>query len=91
MAQDVLAFTLYDYEREGREIPMASDLKNIEAAEDEFVNYITCDTIEYRKRHNSKAVKKTLAIPQWPNEEAAAKEVNFSAVLQEALWDYLDI
>ena len=81
MAQNVLAFTLYDYEKEGREIPTASDINDIDVAEDEFVNYITRDTIEYRKRHNNKAVKKTLTIPQWLNEEAAAKGVNFSAVL----------
>ncbi len=69
MAQNVLAFTLYDYEKEGREIPTASDINDIDVAEDEFVNYITRDTIEYRKRHNNKAVKKTLTIPQWLNEE----------------------
>ncbi len=67
--------------KEGREIPTASDINDIDVAEDEFVNYITRDTIEYRKRHNNKAVKKTLTIPQWLNEEAAAKGVNFSAVL----------
>lgn len=91
MAQDVLAFTLYDYEKERRMIPAASDLKMIEVAEDEFVNYITCDTVEYRKRHNNRAVKKTLTIPQWLNEEASARGVNFSAVLQDALRDYLGI
>ena len=39
----------------------------------------------YRKKHNSKAVKKTLSIPEWLNEEAMAKDLNFSQVLQEAL------
>lgn len=39
----------------------------------------------YQKRTNSKAVKKTLTIPEWLNEEAMALGINFSQVLQEAL------
>ena len=40
---------------------------------------------EYQKKHNSRAVKKTLSIPEWLNEEAIAAGINFSQVLQEAL------
>jgi antitoxin HicB len=85
MAEDVLAFTLYDYEKESKEIPNPSDLKTLEVESNEFANYISCDTIEYRKTHNNKAVKKTLTVPEWLNEEATAKGINFSATLQEAL------
>ena len=35
--------------------------------------------------YNSKAVKKTLTIPEWLNEAAMAMDINFSQVLQEAL------
>ncbi len=47
--------------------------------------------LEYQKKHNSKAVKKTLTIPEWLNEEAIAVGVNFSQVLQEALMSKLGI
>lgn len=40
---------------------------------------------EYLRKNNNKAVKKTLSIPQWLNEQAIAKGINFSQVLQEAL------
>ena len=33
----------------------------------------------------SKAVKKTVTIPKWLNEEALAQGVNFSAVMKESL------
>lgn len=46
---------------------------------------------EYQKKHNSRAVKKTLSIPEWLNEEATAMGVNFSQVLQEALLSKLGI
>ena len=85
MAEDALALMLYEYEKEGRTIPSASSLKSIETDENEFVTYITCDTLKYRKMHNNRAVKKTLTIPEWLNEEATAHELNFSQILQEAL------
>ena len=58
---------------------------DLSVKEGEFVNYIACDTMEYRKMYSSKAVKKTLTIPEWLNEEAVSIGVNFSQVLQEAL------
>lgn len=87
MAEDVLAFYLYDEEANGHVIPEASKADQIKCEEGEFVNYIACDTIEYAKMHNSRAVKKTLTIPEWLNEAATKAGVNFSQVLQEALME----
>ncbi len=91
MAEDVLAFTLYDYEKNKRTIPQPSNLKDIRVEEGEFVNYIACDTLEYQRRNNNRAVKKTLSIPEWMNELAVNAGVNFSQVLQEALAEKLHI
>ncbi len=85
MAQDALALTLYGYEKEGREIPSASIPSALHVSENEFVNFIACDTMAYRKMYNNKAVKKTLTIPEWLNEAATSMGLNFSQVLQEAL------
>ena len=85
MAEDALALTLYGYEKEGREIPKASVPTAITVSENEFVNFIACDTMAYRKMYNNKAVKKTLTIPEWLNEAATSMWLNFSQVLQEAL------
>lgn len=85
MAEDALALVLYGYEKEGRIIPEPSDRAKVPLQEDEFINYVACDTMAYRKMYNNKAVKKTLTLPEWLNEEAAALGVNFSQVLQEAL------
>jgi hypothetical protein len=41
--------------------------------------------VEFLKKYESKAVKKTLTIPEWLNKEALELGVNFSQVLQEAL------
>ncbi len=85
MAEDVLALVLYGYEKEDREIPVPSKRQHIKLQGKEFVNYVACDTMEYRKRYNNKAVKKTLTIPAWLNEKASSMNINFSQVLQEAL------
>lgn len=85
MAEDILALTLYNYEKEGMEIPIPSERESISLRDGEFVNYVICDTLEYRKMYSKKAIKKTLTIPEWLNEEALAIGVNFSQVLQEAL------
>ena len=85
MANDVLAFVLYDYEKEGKRIPVPSKAEDVKKEGCEFVNYIACDTIEYARMHDNKAVKKTLTIPQWLNDAALREDINFSQVLQEAL------
>ena len=91
MAEDALALKLYEYEKENLSIPAPSDRSAFKVKENEFVNYIACDTIEYQKRNNNKAVKKTLTIPEWLNEAAMARNINFSAILQEALKSKLGI
>ena len=47
--------------------------------------------MKYKRRHCSKAVKKTLSIPERMNEAAIKAGVNFSQVLQEALMAKLNI
>lgn len=84
-AEDALALMLYEYETESRTIPEPSSLSSFALKDGEFVNYIACDTLEYRKMFCSKAVKKTLSIPEWLNEAAISMGLNFSQVLQEAL------
>ena len=91
MAEDVLAFTLYDYEKKHSPIPEPSKSVYIKLEKDEFVNIIACNTLEYQKKNNNKAVKKTLSIPEWLNELAVAANINFSQLLQDALKEKLNL
>lgn len=65
MAEDALALVLYGYEKDGRKIPAPSAPSEITLSDNDFINYIACDTMAYRKMYNNKAVKKTLTIPEW--------------------------
>lgn len=51
----------------------------------ESVMLVPYDSVAYAKKYKNKAIKKTLSIPEWLNEEASKRGVNFSQVLQEAL------
>ncbi|MCD7813012.1 MAG: type II toxin-antitoxin system HicB family antitoxin [Lachnospiraceae bacterium] len=51
MAEDVLAFCLYDEEEAGSKIPRASRAEEVVLGKREFVKYISCDTIWYKKMH----------------------------------------
>lgn len=85
MAADVLCLTLYGMEEDGVTPPAPSDVRNIHTEENELTTLIRCDTVEYRKFFDNKAVKKTLTIPSWLNTMAEKQGVNFSMILQNAL------
>ena len=90
MAVEALGLALVNRKEEKEAIPAPSDLDKIQNEEGTIV-IVEFDMLEYQRRHNSKAVKKTLSIPEWLNEEAVLMGVNFSQVLQEALMSKLNI
>ncbi len=85
MACDALGLCISDMKKEGITLPSASKPGEIELTDNATIVIIEFDMLTYLKRHNGKAVKKTLSIPEWLNEEALARNINFSQVLQEAL------
>lgn len=85
MAFDVLGLCLSVMEDRNETIPAPSNPQDIHVENGQFVAVIEFDLAAYNKKHNSKAVKKTLSIPQWLNEEAMKHNVNFSQTLQEGL------
>ena len=84
MAIDALGLSLSSIEDEGTDIPKASEFETVDP-EDGILVIIEFDMAEYRRKHRSKAVKKTLSIPEWLNEAAIRENLNFSQILQEAL------
>ncbi len=85
MAVEALGLALTCREKEQQPIPSSSDPTAISPEPDSFLAVIEFDMLAYKKRTNSRAVKKTLSIPEWLNEAAMAMNLNFSQVLQEAL------
>lgn len=85
MAVDALGLALVCRENEQQPFPAISDPTAIIPAPDSFLVVIEFDMLAYKKRTSSRAVKKTLNIPEWLNEAAMSMDLNFSQVFQEAL------
>lgn len=87
MAQDAIGLYL-----EGvRKVPAPSLPAQVALEQGEFVAVVPFDILAYKRRHDTKAVKKTLTVPSWLNEAAEAAHINFSSVLQAGLKQQLNI
>ncbi|MEJ8546617.1 type II toxin-antitoxin system HicB family antitoxin [Brevibacillus borstelensis] len=95
MAAEAMALHLYGMERDGDPIPAASKVGDHlipdDAEPSAFVTLIQARTEPIRDELQNRAVKKTLTIPQWLNEEAEEAGINFSQLLQYAIKEKLGI
>ena len=85
MAEDVLESYLAWHEDHGQEIHAATEPREVTVPNGCTSTLIVADTDHYRRLLSNKSVKKTLSIPEWMDEKARAKGLNFSRVLQDAL------
>lgn len=87
MALDAIGLMLEDCQN----YPKPSEIEAIKTEGNDFVAMVPFNWTEYKRRNDSRAVKKTLTVPSWLNEAAEAAHLNFSGVLQEALMAKLEI
>ncbi len=91
MARDVICLMSIDMMEDGKEVPEASDFDKFTADPGEIKLMVDVDFTQYRREHDTRAVRKNCTIPSWLNDEATAAGINFSAALQEALKAQLGI
>lgn len=91
MARDALGLYLYSLEEDNEPIPEPSKPDQIKTVPGQFVTLIDVDMLAYRRKHDNRAVKKTLTIPAWLNNIAEKHNVNFSQILQNALIEHLGL
>jgi predicted RNase H-like HicB family nuclease len=85
MAQDAIEMTGLCIQDSGEQLPTATDISEVKTKEGEIKSLVTVDFDAYRRKTETRVVKKTLSIPSWLNVEAEKAGINFSATLQEAL------
>ena len=90
-AGDALCLMLYELEKQGRPIPKSSNIKDVEANDDNIVTLIACDTQFYKNYYEGKSVKINATIPLWLKEAGEKKRVNFSQILQNGVKEYLQL
>lgn len=86
-ASSALGAYLSSVMERGESVAEPSDIRSLHAEEQDFVSIVAADPSAFQKR--TRAVKKTLTIPEWLNEAAEARHINFSSVLQQALINQL--
>jgi predicted RNase H-like HicB family nuclease len=71
----------------GREVPAPSSITDVKPdTPSAFVNMLVLDMDAYTERFGNKAVRKNLTIPAWMNAFAETHNINFSKVLQNAIY-----
>lgn len=91
MARDAIGMCGCYKQDKGEKIPAPSDVSSIKQSLNEIVTLVDVDFDEYRRKHEMRTVRKNVSLPSWLNEEAERANVNFSAVLQNALKTELHI
>ena len=98
MARDAIELKCVSLEDDKKEIPLPSeigllDVNNGTFAEDgkTVISLVDIDSDEYRRKIDTKAVRKNVTIPSWLNYEAEHAGINISRVLQEALMNVLNV
>lgn len=91
MARDAIELCGITYEDQKRPVPEPSPLGSVECGANEIRLAVDVDFAAYRRSLDNRSVKKNCTIPSWLNERAEQANINFSAVLQEALKQKLQI
>lgn len=98
MARDAISITIVSLEDNKQEVPAPSDLDCIDAEKgtfaDEgksFVSMVDVNTAEYRRRIDTKPVRRNVSLPSWLNYEVNEAGINVSRFLQDALVEKLNI
>ncbi len=91
MARDAIGLMGIDMEDDGESIPPAMNAKDIKPAKGEIISLVDVDFTEYRRKSETKTVKKNCTLPSWLCYEAEKANINFSQVLQTALKKELNI
>ena len=101
MARDAIGAAGISMEDHKEKLPVPSEQNTAiekvkQFAEDiDFSNgiltYVDVDFSEYRKKIDTKTVRRNVALPSWLNYEAEHAGINVSRVLQEALMNVLNV
>lgn len=98
MARDAIELKCVSLEDAKENIPEPSDIGLIDTNNGIFssegktvVSLVDVDSSEYRRKIDTKTVRRNVALPSWLNYEAEHAGINVSRVLQEALMSTLGV
>lgn len=98
MARDAIELKCVSMEDTKEKIPSPSNIRDLDADRSTFsgegdtiISFVDIDSTEYRKKIDTRTVRRNVALPSWLNYEADQAGVNVSRILQEALMSTLQL
>lgn len=98
MARDAIELKCVSMEDAKEKIPVPSKVSEIDVSigtfydeGETFVSLVDVDSSEYRRKIDTRTVRRNVALPSWLNYEADIAGVNVSRILQEALISVLNL
>lgn len=98
MARDAIELECVTMEDNKEEIPKPSNISDLDISKGAFaengktiVSFVDVDSATYRKKIDTKTVRRNVALPSWLNYEAEQAGVNVSRILQDALMNVLKV
>ncbi|MCD8055670.1 MAG: type II toxin-antitoxin system HicB family antitoxin [Clostridiales bacterium] len=85
MSRDAIGLAGIDMEDDNIPLPAPTSVCDVEAGVGDTVSLVDVDFAEYRRKYETRSVKKNCTIPSWLCYEAECANINFSEVLQNAL------
>lgn len=98
MARDAIGLKGISMQDHGEAIPLPSDYREIDVKKGTFADegesqksLVDIDFDIYRRKVDTKTVRRNVTLPNWLNQEAEEAHINVSKVLQEALMAKLGV
>ena len=98
MARDAISVTIVSMEDNQEFIPTPTKMSDVDISHgtfselgESFSSLVDADVDEYRKKIETKPVRRNVSLPSWLNHAADISGINVSKVLQEALINVLGI
>ena len=98
MARDAIELKCVSMEDDKEDIPSPSNIGDLNVNNGTFagegetiISFVDIDSTEYRRKIDTRTVRRNVALPSWLNYEADQAGVNVSRILQEALMSTLKL
>ena len=98
MARDAISIAIVSREDNKEKVPSPSRINSIDIVNStfykknkSFVSIVDVDVEEYRRKVDTRPVRRNVSLPSWLNYEAEKAGINVSGVLQKALMETLKL
>ena len=90
-AEDVLNLMLLTLEEQKGEIKAATPVSKLSIPAGATIALVKADTLAYRQKVDTRAVRKSVSVPAWLDKMAKDKGLNLSSLLQKAIRQELNL